>query len=296
MNSPTPSGDQPRFSLCGLAFPDTTLEQDIEIAREIGAEGLGIDERKLGDRDPEWAAELLAAAGLSATICVPEVMSFLPGPHMQDPADPEERIQAVTRGIERLSKLDPAAVFCISGPLGDLSPEEARRITVEGLKRAHAAAEDAGVPLCFEPFRRVEPNDWSHVYGIEDALEILDDADASDVGICYDVWHLWDSSDEIVELTRRHANRVSGVQLSDYREPTRSWQDRVLPGDGVIDLPALLKALREGGFDGWYDLEVFSDDGRFGDDYPDSVWKLPPVEIARRGRQGFLDAWAKSFD
>ena len=41
------------------------------------------------------------------------------------------------------------------------------------------------------------------------------------------------------------------------RNPTRSWKDRVLPGDGVIDLPAILGALEAGGFDGWFDMEIF---------------------------------------
>ena len=32
-------------------------------------------------------------------------------------------------------------------------------------------------------------------------------------------------------------------------------------------------------------------DGTFEDDYTDSLWKLPPEELVRRGREGFLRAW-----
>ena len=50
-----------------------------------------------------------------------------------------------------------------------------------------------------------------------------------------------------------------------------------------MDLPAIIGALEAGGFDGWYDMEIFS-----GEQYPDSLLKLDPVELVRRGREGFL--------
>jgi hypothetical protein len=36
---------------------------------------------------------------------------------------------------------------------------------------------------------------------------------------------------------------------------------------------------------------VFSDDGRFGNDYADSLWKLPPRELLEGGVAGFARAW-----
>ena len=55
--------------------------------------------------------------------------------------------------------------------------------------------------------------------------------------------------------------------------------------------PAFFGALDAGGFKGWYDLEVFSDDGRWAEAYPDSVYKLKPVDAAKRGVAGFRKAW-----
>ena len=45
-------------------------------------------------------------------------------------------------------------------------------------------------------------------------------------------------------------------------------------------------------FNGWYDLEILSDNGLLGNDYADSVWKLPLEQIVHQGRTGFLRAWA----
>ena len=65
----------------------------------------------------------------------------------------------------------------------------------------------------------------------------------------------------------------------------------MLPGDGIADAAGLLAILREGGYDGWLELEIFSDDGLMEDDFPDSLWREDPVELIRRGRERIFDAW-----
>jgi sugar phosphate isomerase/epimerase len=65
----------------------------------------------------------------------------------------------------------------------------------------------------------------------------------------------------------------------------------VLPGDGVADLPRILGALDAAGWDGYYDLEIFSDNGTFGNAWPDSLWAVPLEELARRGKEAFERVW-----
>jgi sugar phosphate isomerase/epimerase len=284
----------PLFAICGLAFPDTSLEEDIQIAAACGAAGLSISESKLTDQDPAEIAVELHDRGLRAAVCVPTVMSFFALPDMPGPDTFNERVDSMCKSVRRLALLGADSMLCLTGPAGHHSAQAARSLSLEALRRVADEAGQAGMTLAFEPFRYTSPSRWSIVFGLEAAIEFLDEAGMPNVGVCYDVWHLWDSADTILDDTLRHASRVAVVHVSDYREPTRSWYDRVLPGDGVIDLTEIFARLRDGGFEGWYDLEVFSDDGRFGDDFPDSVWKLPPVEIARRGREGFLRAWRGS--
>ena len=61
-------------------------------------------------------------------------------------------------------------------------------------------------------------------------------------------------------------------------------------------LQEILGALERGGYQGWYDLEVLSDNGTFDIDYPDSLWKLPPEELVRRGRDSFMRVWKARRD
>jgi sugar phosphate isomerase/epimerase len=85
------------------------------------------------------------------------------------------------------------------------------------------------------------------------------------------------------------------VHVCDRRDPTRGWADRELPGDGDANLPAILRALADAGWDGLYDIEVFSDDGTFGSSYDDSYWRLEPADFLARARSSFDDAWNDSL-
>ena len=164
------------------------------------------------------------------------------------------------------------------------------RIPIEDQIRAVAAADRAyGVALASSVLAGFSAA--VIITSVAQTLELIDQIDQPNVVILFDVYHHWDQPD-ILPRIREHASRFGGaIHIADWREPTRTWADRALPGEGAIDLPALFGALEASGFDGWYDLEIFSDDGTFGADYPDSLWKLDPLEMVRRAREGFLRAW-----
>jgi sugar phosphate isomerase/epimerase len=65
----------------------------------------------------------------------------------------------------------------------------------------------------------------------------------------------------------------------------------VLPGDGVADVSAILGALDDAGWEGFYDIEIFSDNGAFGTAYPDSLWDVEPAELVRRALESFTRCW-----
>jgi sugar phosphate isomerase/epimerase len=282
----------PRFSVCEISTFPASFEEDLAACRTGGGEGIGICEFKLptdGKDGPPLAA--FRSSGLQASICVPATLSVLPLPQMPGPEEPARRVEAMCASIGRLAAFAPAACVCLTGPRGDRPEAEARRIVVEGLRSIARVAGAVGVRVGLEPIHRSIREDWSLVTTIPETLDLLDEAGEPNLGLLFDVWHLWDTPDLLIH-TRAHAHRIVGVHVSDRRPFTRSWKDRVLPGDGVIHLPALLGALEAGRYEGWYDLEIFSDNGAFGDDYEDSLWKLPPADIVRRGRSGFLRAWA----
>jgi sugar phosphate isomerase/epimerase len=288
----TQSQSRPPFSISQVSTLAASFADDVRAYSEAGVDGIGVWELKLGDPPDDQALEQLAASGLGSATAVPAVPSILPLPLLPGPDDPLERIDSLCRSIHRLAAFGPSAVLCFTGPAGERDPADARRLVLGGLRTIAAEAERAGVRLALEPFQREGTEDWSLINSLREAAELIEEVGSEAIGIQFDLWHLWNSADVLDEIPR-YAHLIAGVHVNDWREPTRGWADRVLPGDGAADLSALLGVLDDVGWAGFYDLEIFSDNGAFGSAYPDSLWDLDAAELARRGREAFARCWSK---
>jgi len=131
-------------------------------------------------------------------------------------------------------------------------PGENRTAILDGLSAIADEGQRSGVRVALEPIQREFADLWTTVSSLEEAAALIAESGA-DVGLMYDTWHLWN---EPLEQIERHRDRIYGVHVADRREPTRNTNDRVLPGDGVIDFGPILEALR---WEGLFDLEIFSD-------------------------------------
>ena len=276
---------RPPFSISQITTLGATFEADLRSYAGAGVDGIGIWEIKLPEGGDDQALEQLEASGLGRAAAVPAVPSILPLPLMQGPTDPRERIDAICASVHRLARFEPSSVVCLTGPGDD------RDTVVDGLRTIGDEAARAGVRIGLEPINRVGGEDWTSISSLQEAAELLDDADRPALGIQFDSWHVWNTP-ELVDEIERYVHRFVGVHIADWREPTRGWADRVLPGDGVADLPALLGTLERAGWGGFYDLEIFSDNGTFGNAWPGSLWDVPEEELARRGKEAFERAWS----
>ena len=282
---------EPPFSVSEITTFKQSFEDDLAISREAGAQGIGIWEFKLPEGKDADSAAKLRDSGLVATTCIPGTLSIYPVP-FPGPKDPEERTQGLCDAIERFSVFEPAVVLCLTGHSGDTPPAEARRTMVEGLRRAAKVAGERGIVLGLEPLHRDVYGGWSPLGTIPATIELIEEVDEPSIALLFDVYHLWDTDDVLGDI-RRHIGRFApSIHICDWRDPTRNDFDRALPGDGIIDLPAIFGALDDAGYEGWFDLEIFSDDGSFTDqDFEDSLWKQDPVEVVKRAKAGFLQAW-----
>ena len=283
----------PPFAVCEFTTLPAGFEDDLAAYAEAGADGIGICEIKLVEGREGEQLEAFRASGLMATSCVPAVPSILPLPHLPGPEAPGERVEELRAGVRRLAPFGPSAVVCLTGPAGAFGGDEARRVVVEGLRAVAEEAGRAGLRVGLEPMSANYREDWTTVTTLAEAAELCDEVGAANVGITFDTWHLWDTPDVLAEI-ERHADRIVAVHVNDWRGETRGWCDRVMPGDGVADLPGLLRALHDAGWRGAYELEVFSDDGTFGSAYPDSLWPEDPRELVRRGREAFRQQWERA--
>jgi sugar phosphate isomerase/epimerase len=272
---------QPRFSISQVSTLTASFGDAVRAYAAAGVDGIGVWEMKLDDE----SLEEFRASGLGSATAVPTVPSIHPLPLLPGPDTVPERLGSLLRSLEILAPYAPAAVLCFTGP-GD------RETAVSGAREVAREAEQLGLRVAVEPFQLEGLESWSILNTLGEAAEFVEEVGSDAVGIQFDVWHLWNTPDLLEEIPR-HAHLILGVHVSDRREPTRGWADRVLPGDGSADLPAILGALDDAGWDGFYDLEIFSDNGAFGSAYPGSLWDLDAAELARRGRDAFTTCWSE---
>jgi sugar phosphate isomerase/epimerase len=250
-----------RRSISQITTVDQSFAGDLDAYRAAGADGIGIWEMKLEDD----SLELFRTSGLAAAAAVPAVPSILPLPLMKGPADPAERVEAICAGIRRLAPFEPVCVLFLTGP-GD------RATVIDGIRTIADEAQRIGVIVALEPIQEEFVDLWSIVSSLEEAALLIGEAGRPGVALMYDTWHLWNQPLEHID---RYRHRIAAVHVADRREPTRNTNDRVLPGDGVIDFRPILEALA---WNGLYDLEIFSDP-----ELPDSLWREDPRRLARRG-------------
>jgi sugar phosphate isomerase/epimerase len=290
LRSPDDS-NEPLFSISQISTFAASFEDDLRAYTDAGADGIGVWEIKLPDGGDAGALEALQDSGLGSASAVPAIPSILPLPQLEGPSDPRERVDAICGSLHRLAPFRPTGIVCLTGSGVGRDPAEARRIVVDGLREIAAEAESVGLRVALEPYQREGGEDWTIVSSIPEAVELIEAAgDAPSLGILFDVWHLWNTETLLDDIAREH-HRFVGVHVNDYRTPTRGWADRVMPGEGAADVPAILGALDEAGWDSYYDLEIFSDNGTFGSAYHDSLWDIPADELARRGREAFSTQW-----
>ena len=282
----------PRLSVSQITTLRASFAEDVRDYAAAGLDGIGVWESKLGEGADAEALETLAASGLESAAAVPAVPSILPLPLLGGPEDPAERIDAFCRSLERLAPFNPSSIVCLTGTALGRDAEAARAVVVDGLATIGREAERLGLTIGLEPYQRVGGEPWSIAFDIPEAVALIQDAgDSPALAIQFDSWHLWNTP-TLYEDIESHVNRLAGVHIADYREPTRGWADRALPGHGVGDVPRILRALDAAGWDGLYDIEIFSDDGTFGAEYPDSFWAAPATETLARARSAFEQCWS----
>lgn len=134
---------------------------------------------------------------------------------------------------------------------------------------------------------------WTQVANVIDAWGIVGAAARPNGGIMLDSWHHFRSGISNRELRAKvPADRILATQWSDA--PTEAESDviaetlkrRRIPGDGDIDLPDLLRGLREGGCPAPIGVEVFCED----------LFGRKPDEVARRCGDAMREALARSRD
>ena len=196
-----------------------------------------------------------ARTGVSVTICG----AFGPDRDLssEDAAVRQAGLSYLERCIDFASELKSPFV---SGPMyaavGNtrLLDESARgdqwERAVDSLKRAAAYAAGRGVKLAIEPLNRFETD---LVNTVDQALRLIDDVEADNVGLLLDTFHMNIEEDSFAE-----AIRTTGPLLGHFHI---GENNRRVPGKGGLPWHEIGTALREIGYDGAVVMEPFVKQG-----------------------------------
>ena len=129
----------------------------------------------------------------------------------------------------------------------------------------------ANVALAIEPLHPVYAASRSCLVTVRDAINLCNRIDHPALKIAVDVYHVWWDLTLASELRRISSDRIAGYHLCDWLVDTKDiLLDRGMMGDGIADLKAIRKAVEDVGYQGFCEVEIFSET---------NWWKREPGEV-----------------
>lgn len=225
--------------------------------------------RSLGLRATELGPEgFLPEAGAPALLAehgMELVAGFLPAV-LHDEAALRRGLDAVAAWADLIAGLG-GRTLVLAASTGREGYEVANRLGPDewselgrGIRRIQQLAAERGLHVALHPH---------HGTVVERPQDIERVLDISDVGLCLDTGHVMVGGGDSLAIARGAATRVVHVHLKDvsaplaervaasalgYRDAVREGLYRPL-GDGDLDVAAVVRALEESGYRGWYVLE-----------------------------------------
>jgi sugar phosphate isomerase/epimerase len=136
------------------------------------------------------------------------------------------------------------------GPLEGRKWSDCLKLFVEMLKPVVEHAEKVGVPLLVEP----EPD--LLIETADQYLEFAKHFNTPYLGLNFDIGHFYCVKDEPAPTVHKLAKLIRHVHLEDIAA-TRVHH-HLIPGEGVIDFAATLKALKDVGYTDWVTIELYT--------------------------------------
>lgn len=174
--------------------------------------------------------------------------------------------------LERAVRCGADHVLVFTGGFrdGERDLDAARNRVVDTIADLLEQARRIGATLALEPLHPMLAGDRTLIASLTEANDICDSLGAG-IGVVVDVYHVWWDARLASEIARAgRAGRILGFHVNDWLVPTRDLlTDRGMMGDGVIDLAGLHRLVRDAGFSGPVEVEIFSSDW----------WSRDPAEV-----------------
>lgn len=247
--------DLSRFAINQITTRDWTLEQAVDGYARRGVAGIGVWVNYLDAYGVAQGARLIRDAGLFVPcLCTSAWVNIA------DRAGFDAAIDENRRRIDAAAAIGAACLVVVPGGLatGEKDLAAARSRVLGALETLLPHARDAGVRLGLEPLHPMYAADRSCLNTFAQCLDLCRRL-GEGTGIVADTYHSWWDPAFVPGLREAGPGDILTFHLCDWLVPTRDiYHDRGMIGDGVIDFGAYRTVLDEMGYDGPFEIELFS--------------------------------------
>lgn len=172
----------------------------------------------------------------------------------------EAAIQENRRALREAAELELPLMVMVCGATPGQIPAQNMEQIEAGLLAILADAECLGVRLALEPLHPMYAGDRSALASLRDANALVARLDHPMVGVAVDVYHVWwelDLQQQIQECAAQQ--RLLAYHVCDFKpDMNHVLLDRGLPGEGVAQVSVIDSWVRDTGFAGLTEVEIFS--------------------------------------
>lgn len=263
-----------RFSLNQATVRRATLPEAIAATVGAGIPSIGLWREPVGEFGLAASARLVRDSGL-------RVSSLCRGGFFTADDYPTA-LDDNRRALDEAAELGAPCLVLVAGGLApgsrDLAAARARVADAIAALVPHARA--TGVQLAIEPLHPMYVADRAVISTLAQALDLAEPFAPAEVGVVVDTFHLFWDPDVLAQIARAGAaGRIASYQVCDWNLPITpdALLSRGYPGDGFIDFASITTAVRDAGYAGDVECEIFRQD----------IWDAPFAEVARTCRERF---------
>lgn len=253
--SAKPLTDLSQLCIHTITTKPWTIEESAKKFAAAGVKGITVWRDALEGRDISKTGQLLRDEGL-------EIISLCRGGFFPD-IDKSKRASSIDdnkRAIDEAAQLQTTMVVLVCGADPRQPLEESRKQIQEGIQTLLPYAAAAGVRLAIEPLHPMYADTRSAINTLAQANDMAEALNSPWVGVAVDVYHLWwdPSLEQEIKRCGRGGN-LFAFHICDWNVPTTDLLlDRGLMGEGCIPIPKIRGWVEKAGFNGYYEVEIFS--------------------------------------
>ncbi|MBA8957241.1 sugar phosphate isomerase/epimerase family protein [Actinomadura namibiensis] len=268
-----------RLSLNQWTTRHWSVAEAVDGCARHGVPAIGLWREKVAEHGLAATAKLVRDAGL-------RVSSLCRGGFLTGDTWPRDNREA----IDEAAELGAACLVMVVGGLPGVTPggppgprasrdlAGARRRVAEALAALVPYAAERGVRLALEPLHPMYCADRAVLSTLKQALDLAEPYPAERVGVVVDTFHVWWDPEAPAQIARA-GDRIASYQVCDqiHPLPADALLGRGIMGDGVIGFGPLTEAVRDAGYTGDVEVEIFNAD----------VWAADPDEVLATVRARF---------